>query len=244
MEDVLYVPQEGIKFYSRHELFNTWRMMNVRCYDGRHKSYHRYGERGITVCDSWVWSNPLGFRNFVKDVGPKEDPSLTLDRRDNNKGYEPDNCSWVTRREQQNNISLNSRNTSGAMGVSKRGNYWVTTIMISGSTQSVGVFNCKEDAEARYDDVKSVKMSQGDDKALLYIEQFKNDITGKLPYSRKTSKYYGVRIAKDGVRYSAATHYRDSKGNLRQKFLGVFEEEEEAAKAVEVFVLNGRVVDD
>lgn len=69
-----------------------------RCYNKNMKYYHRYGGRGITVCDRW-W---IGFNNFLEDMG--ECPNgLTLDRIDNNQGYSKENCRWVDRKTQSRN---------------------------------------------------------------------------------------------------------------------------------------------
>ena len=64
-----YVKQ-NVKDATVHPLFATWRMMNVRWYDTRHKSYHRYGGRGITVCENWYWG--------VKKVNTKEEELKAL----------------------------------------------------------------------------------------------------------------------------------------------------------------------
>lgn len=77
--------------------YRIWTNMKDRCANPNNKAYHRYGGRGITVCKRW-----LKFENFLADMGqPLED--LTLDRIDNNKGYEPSNCKWSTYVEQARN---------------------------------------------------------------------------------------------------------------------------------------------
>lgn len=85
-----------------------------RCYSPTCKEYKNYGARGITVCKEWLdserinvsWhNNPTkGFLNFKKwalENGYAE--NLSIDRIDCNKGYCPENCRWVTSKEQNNN---------------------------------------------------------------------------------------------------------------------------------------------
>lgn len=70
--------------------------MRQRCENQRHPSYHRYGGRGITVCDRWKES----FDNFYEDMGPKPSQNYSIDRIDTFGNYEPDNCRWATWEEQ------------------------------------------------------------------------------------------------------------------------------------------------
>lgn len=78
-------------------------MLN-RCYNANHKYYNRYGGRGITVCDEWK-NNFQAFYDWAISNGYRDD--LTLDRKDNDNGYSPENCRWTTKKEQSNNRENN-----------------------------------------------------------------------------------------------------------------------------------------
>jgi lambda repressor-like predicted transcriptional regulator len=86
-----------------------WRSMKRRCENSADKAYSSYGGRGITVCDRWRSS----FEAFVSDLGLPPDPSLTLERVDGDRGYEPGNVVWASRKVQQNNLRTNFRTTGG-----------------------------------------------------------------------------------------------------------------------------------
>lgn len=230
-----YTKQEGLPYFYKHELYTTWRMMNTRCYDTRHKAYHRYGGRGIEVCEMWRWDNPSGFVNFLKDVGERP-VGTTLDKIDNNKGYFPDNVKWATKKEQQNNLGVGMRNTTGVLGVTEVMGRYQVTAHLNGVAYIVGIFRLDQlnDAKQRFLDVQEVKMSQGDDKAIEYVESLDpRTITNKRFRLNKTSKYYGVSWDSSRQKWRAMTSYREYEGGtLINKFIGRFDDEYEAHVAV------------
>lgn len=79
--------------------YSAWRDMKARCYRTTHKDYVKYGARGIAVCDRWRNS----FQNFYADMGPKPQPGLSIERKDNDGNYEPSNCKWADKFEQARN---------------------------------------------------------------------------------------------------------------------------------------------
>lgn len=78
--------------------FKTWLSMIGRCTNPKSPDFHRYGGRGVQVCDRWTES----FENFLSDMGERPE-GKTLDRIDVNGNYEPKNCRWATLSEQNRN---------------------------------------------------------------------------------------------------------------------------------------------
>jgi hypothetical protein len=81
--------------------------MKQRCTDENCKYYYRYGGRGIKVCQEWMDS----FQAFFDHVGPRPSKRHTIERVDNDKGYEPGNVIWALRHAQDRNQRTNIRLT-------------------------------------------------------------------------------------------------------------------------------------
>ncbi|MEU1273052.1 helix-turn-helix domain-containing protein [Streptomyces sp. NPDC005799] len=83
--------------YTGTSLYRSWADMVDRCTRPTHKRWADYGGRGITVCERW-----RKFENFLADVGDRP-PGMTIDRVDNDRGYEPDNFRWANTSTQNRN---------------------------------------------------------------------------------------------------------------------------------------------
>lgn len=103
-----YTPPRGPLSEMFPAEYTAWTNMRFRCGSRAvGKDRENYLLRGIRVCRRWRHS----FRAFLADMGPRPSRYHTLDRRENDKGYNPDNCRWATQREQQQNRRNNVRLT-------------------------------------------------------------------------------------------------------------------------------------
>lgn len=121
-------PKHGL---SKTRIHRIWHSMYCRCYYPTTNGYERYGGRGITVCEEW--KSLQGFINFykwTKENGYNDE--LTLDRIDNDKGYYPENCRWVTPKFQSNHRRNNVFYTY--KGETKTSKQWCEIFGISQTT--------------------------------------------------------------------------------------------------------------
>lgn len=109
-------------------LYHIWNGMRGRCLHKSYQNYKHYGAKGVNICDSWdSFSN---FEKWALNNGYKD--NLTLDRIDNNKGYSPSNCRWITIKAQENNRSNNKRLTYN--GVNMTVSEWAEHLNINTQT--------------------------------------------------------------------------------------------------------------
>jgi hypothetical protein len=100
----------------------SWISMKSRCNNPKASQYELYGGRGITICERWD-----KFENFLEDMGERPN-GKTLDRINVNKGYEPSNCKWSTKKEQaQNRRKLKLINKDSLMNFLQMQQYLTTS---------------------------------------------------------------------------------------------------------------------
>lgn len=92
----------GMSKQGKGSTFLSWNLLSQRCYNPKNPAYKNYGARGVIVCDRWRHS----FENFLVDMGARPE-GTTLDRINNDGNYEPANCRWATRVEQNRNTRRN-----------------------------------------------------------------------------------------------------------------------------------------
>lgn len=93
-----------------NQVYRIWLMMHERCYNPKHMAYHNYGGRGIQIAPEWNRYNPKfegntqePFEAFLKEIGPRPSKQHSVDRINNDLGYQPGNVRWATDLEQAQN---------------------------------------------------------------------------------------------------------------------------------------------
>jgi hypothetical protein len=96
----------GLSSVDYEKLFDVWQNMKNRCYNESSERYYTYGARGISVCEEWK-DNFHAFAEWAVKNGWK--PSLSIERKDLDEDYCPDNCTFITMKEQARNKTNNVR---------------------------------------------------------------------------------------------------------------------------------------
>ena len=109
-------------------VYHIWNSMKRRCNNPKDKFYAFYGGKGIKYCAEWDAFE--GFYEWAKSSGYKD--NLTIERKDTDKGYCPDNCTWATMEQQNNNTSKNIRITIN--GDTKTLKQWCTELGVNYAT--------------------------------------------------------------------------------------------------------------
>ena len=124
--------------------YAAWISMNQRCNNPKNRYYYNYGGRGISVCERWTAS----FESFYSDMGDRPTRYHSIERIDNECGYDPTNCKWATRTEQQHNTRLQVNNKTGVNGVRlpKQRKKYVANITVNSKLKYIGSFSSLTDA--------------------------------------------------------------------------------------------------
>lgn len=124
---------------SEHPLYNVWRGMVERCKNKKADNYSYYGGRGISVCQEWA-NTSYGFIKWALSNGWS--PGLKIDRKDNYKGYSPENCRFVTHSQNCRNKRLLSKtNNTGFSGIVKDGKKYKVDVRVKGHRYYLGMFS-------------------------------------------------------------------------------------------------------
>lgn len=111
--------------------------MKARCNNPNNTHYHNYGGRGISVCEEW--SSLSSFSEWAFSSGYND--SLTIDRVNNDKGYEPSNCRWISKSEQSYNKRISPNSATGYPGINMLNNKYVAYIGFKNEKIHIGVFD-------------------------------------------------------------------------------------------------------
>lgn len=136
-------PNQSKHYY----IYKLWSSIKYRCNNPNYKLYKDYGGRGIQMYKPWNDDYVL-FKDYIlSKIGEKPSLKHSLDRIDNNKGYEPDNLRWSDRSTQNLNQRIRCTNTTGYTGVEKTyNNKYKANITKNRKRTHLGTFDTLEEA--------------------------------------------------------------------------------------------------
>lgn len=132
------------------KIYLLWKSIKNRCLNSKNKDYKNYGGRGISLCEEWL--NFDSFYSWIITTNYRE--GLQIDRIDNNAGYSPNNCRFVT-------SSINNSNKRVMGKIPVKGVYkhrkldrYIASKWINGNTKYIGTFDTIKEAEEAYKNYK------------------------------------------------------------------------------------------
>lgn len=198
-----------------HPSYGSWVAMKTRCNNQNDKWFSNYGGRGITYCAQWE-----DFINFARDMGIRPGPEYSIERVDNEKGYDPSNCKWGTRHEQSMNRRKFANNTTGFRGVkriTKSGRFTAEVQFKKVRYKVGGTFSTLEEAKIARDKILAMVRSGKDVNHLLDRPARCDSTTGVKGITPHADGGYIVRMTK----------------NHQRIYLGYFQSFEDAKKALD-----------
>lgn len=138
------------------KIYAIYSSIKDRCFNKSNERYHKYGGRGITICDEWKYDFQ-SFYDWSIDHGYEE--GLSIDRINNDGNYEPNNCRWIALGLQQHNKGIQINNKSGTTGVcyDNTRKQWRSYIKVNNRHIDLGYYNdignaikARNEAEIKY----------------------------------------------------------------------------------------------
>lgn len=200
-----------------HPAYHCWASMLARCTNPKSPSYGNYGGRGIKVCRRWHH-----FANFAADMGERPHEDFTIERIENNKGYEPTNCKWATYSEQCINRRKFKNNTSGFTGVVRVKDRFEARMDFEHVRYAIGRFWTAREAGIERDRFERLFFSDR--------ESAVASVSGETLWCTSTSGIRGITPHADGGFIVRATR------NGVRNYLGYYKTLEEAADARKRFI--------
>jgi len=128
--------------------YHRWQSMKGRCLNKKHRDYHRYGERGITIQSQWINSYE-SYETYILSLPNAMKEGLTVDRIENDNGYKIGNLRWANAHVQSANQRIIS--SSGLKGTTKIGEKFIGRIAVNNKQIYLGTFNTELEGAKAYD---------------------------------------------------------------------------------------------
>jgi len=128
------------------KLYRVWSSMKQRCFNIKCTGYENYGGRGISVCEEWK-NDFISFYDWAMQNGYKE--GLTIDRKNNDGNYEPNNCRFVSVKIQ--NMNKRYKGVKNFIGVEKKDNKFIASLSINNKKHYIGSFDTELEASLARD---------------------------------------------------------------------------------------------